>query len=310
MAERRVGRGLPRRVSKRTRMNPLAMCPRPGEATGRPGSGERLAGEASEDARKASGSTYSALVFRTSRAPAVYESFSNINAVHKKPLVIAGRAGLYGTSREAAASPRRWLLYHALARDGVDGWTLERFETATGLSLLTPDGAVHEDLPPMSRFLNRLLALPIDDQNALFAALEVRIAAKVAETVEGGVYEQGVETVRADSLTLASREAVFVHDASGAATELCAVVRRDRLHPLAAEEALRMRDEARAAGCSARLMANPRSGRAALVVPAPTRMLDNGGVEERVRLVRPALRDTMAGEALAASNWQEAGPSH
>ena len=101
-----------------------------------------------------------------------------------------------------------------------------------------------------------------------------------------------------------------MHDASGAATELCAVVRRDRLTPLTADEALRMHSEALAAGRSARLMANPRSGRAALVVPAPARMLDDGGVEERVRLVRPALRDTMAGEALAASSWQEAAPEH
>ena len=202
------------------------------------------------------------------------------------------------------------LLYLALARGGVDGWTLERFRSATGLSLLTGEGALREDLPPMSRFLNRLLALPIDAQNALFAALEVRIAAKVAEAVEGGVYEQGVETVRADSLALESREAVFVHAASGAATELCAIRRRDRLSPLTAEEALRMQSEALAAGRSARLVANPRSGRAALAVPAPARMLDDGGVEDRVRLVRPAGRDTMAGEALAASNWQEAEPEH
>ena len=202
------------------------------------------------------------------------------------------------------------LFYLALARGDVDGWTLERFETATGLSLLTGEGAVREALPPMSRFLNRLLALPIDDQNALFAALEVRIAAKVAEAVEGGVYEQGVETVRADSLVLESREAVFVHAASGAATALCAIRRRDRLKALTADGALRMRSEARAAGRSARLVASSRSGRAALVVPAPARMLDDGGVEDRVRLVRPALRDTMAGEALAASHWQEAGPSH
>ena len=202
------------------------------------------------------------------------------------------------------------LLYLALARGDVDGWTLERFETATGLSLLTGEGAVREALPPMARFLNRLLALPIDDQNALFAALEVRIAAKVAEAVEGGVYEQGVETVRADSLVLESREAVFVHAASGAATALCAIRRRDRLKALTADGALRMRSEARAAGRSARLVANPRSGRAALVVPAPARMLDDGGVEDRVRLVRPAVRDTMAGEALAASSWQEAAPEH
>ena len=202
------------------------------------------------------------------------------------------------------------LFYLALARGDVDGWTLERFETATGLSLLTGEGAVREALPPMSRFLNRLLALPIDDQNALFAALEVRIAAKVAEAVEGGVYEQGVETVRADSLVLESREAVFVHAASGAATALCAIRRRDRLKALTADGALRMRSEALAAGRSARLVANPRSGRAALVVPAPARMLDDGGVEDRVRLVRPAGRDTMAGEALAASSWQDAAPEH
>ena len=200
------------------------------------------------------------------------------------------------------------LFYLALARGGVGGWTLGRFQTATGLSLLAGDGALREDLPPMSRFLNRLLALPIDDQNALFAALETRIAAKVAEAVEGGVYEQGVETVRADSLVLESREAVFAHEASGAATELCAVLRRDRLTPLTADEALRMRSDVLAAGRTARLMANPRSDRAALVVPAPARMLDDGGVEDRVRLVRPAARDTMAGEALAASNWQEAAP--
>ncbi len=39
-------------------------------------------------------------------------------------------------------------------------------------------------------------------------------------------------------------------------------------------------------------------------------MLDDGGVEDRVRLVRPAVRDTMAGEGLAVSNWQEAAPEH
>ncbi len=71
-----------------------------------------------------------------------------------------------------------------------------------------------------------------------------------------------------------------------------------------------MQSDALAAGRTTRLMANPRSGQAALVVPAPARMLDDGGVEHRVRLVRPAVRDTMAGKGLAASNWQEGEPSH
>ena len=51
---------------------------------------------------------------------------------------------------------------------------------------------------------------------------------------------------------------------------------------------------------------NERSHRAALVLPHVSRMLEDGGVEERVRLVRPAARETMARAELDASTWREA----
>ena len=151
----------------------------------------------------------------------------------------------------------------------------------------------------MPRFLNRLLALPIAEQNELFAELETRIEANIEQAIEAGTHEQGVETIRADSLTVASRETVHVHEASGAATELVEIVRRDRLVPLAAEDALAMRD--------GRPVINTRSKRAAVVLPAPSRMFEDGGVEARVRLVRPAAREPMAAEELAASNWEDSG---
>ena len=132
-------------------------------------------------------------------------------------------------SAYAKAALRR--LYIALWRGNIGDWSLERFETATGLSL-TYEGGLKEDLPPMPKFLNRLLALPIAEQNALFAALEERIAALVAEAMESGSYDRGVETVHADSLVLASRELVFTHEATGAVTELCEIQRRDKLEPL------------------------------------------------------------------------------
>ena len=72
--------------------------------------------------------------------------------------------------------------YLALWRGEFEGWGIERFEEATGLSL-TWEGSLKEELPPMPKFLNRLLALPIDDQNALFAELELRISALIAEAV-------------------------------------------------------------------------------------------------------------------------------
>ena len=90
----------------------------------------------------------------------------------------------------------------------------------------------------MPRFLNRLLALPIAEQNQLFAELEDRIAAGIEQAMEAGTYEVGVETVRADSLAAAGRETLYTHPGSGAATELVEIVRRDRLEPTTADAAL------------------------------------------------------------------------
>ena len=196
------------------------------------------------------------------------------------------------------------LLYGALWRGGVPGWPLERFEEATGLKL-TYEGALKEDLPPMPRFLNRLLALPIAEQNALFAELESRVESNIEAAVEAGTYEVGVETLIADSLTAAGRETLYTHPGTGAVTGLVEVLRRDRLVPTTAEAAL---DAAGKAGAPA-LFVNARSKRAAVVLPAPSMLFDDGGVQERVRLLRPATREGMARAELDASNWREAEES-
>ena len=199
-------------------------------------------------------------------------------------------------STYAKAALRRF--YTALYRGDIEGWGIETFEEATGLSL-TYEGTLKEVLPPMSRFLNRLLALPIDEQNQLFEALEVRIAALITEAMESGTFDRGVETIHADSLALTSREPVFFHKTTEAVTELCEIARRDKLDPLTVEAALALRNQVREPS----LMVNERSHRAALVLPHASRMLEDGGVESRVRLVRPATRETMARMELDASNW-------
>ena len=193
--------------------------------------------------------------------------------------------------------------YSALWRGRIEGRSLQDFEEATGLKL-THEGALKEDLPPMSQFLNRLLALPIDEQNTLFAALETRIDANIAAAIEAGVFNLGVETVRCESLTVAERETVFVHPTTRAETEIAEIVRRDRLQPLSADDALAM--HRRGSDKTPELVVNAQSNRAALVMPAPSRMLDDGGVETRFRLMRPREPETIASKALAASNWAPA----
>jgi len=196
--------------------------------------------------------------------------------------------------------------YLALWRGAVENWSLARFEDATGLSL-TWQAELKEDLPPMPKHLNRLLALPIAEQNELFGELETRIEANIDDAMEAGTFEQGVETILAQSLIVAGRETVHVHEGAGAATELVEIVRRDPLKPATAGDALALRGELIAAGKDVRFMRNRRSGRAALVHDAPARTLEDGGVDPRVRLVRPVSRDTMSRSAADASSWDETG---
>ena len=191
--------------------------------------------------------------------------------------------------------------YQALHLGRIPNWSLDRFESATGLSLVH-EGGLRENLPPMPRFLNRLLALPIDGQNALFDALDNRIAANIEQAVESGSYEQGVETLRADSLLVAGRETLCGHGDAGAATELVEIRRRDRRTPKSANEALTIGK--RDAEGSARLVCNHRSKRAAVLLSAPSRTLEDGDIQPRVRLLRPDAWETLAKRDFAHSHWR------
>lgn len=210
-------------------------------------------------------------------------------------------------SAYARAALRTFFL--CLWSGNIAGWSVDAFEDATGLKI-QHEGSLKEQLPPMSQFLNRLLALPIDEQNVLFGHLEERIEANIDAAVEAGTYELGVETIRAESMTIGQREHLYRHDRTGAVTELVEIVRRDRLQPMSADEALEasglaVRPGALSVKGSMRLV-NRRSGRAAVLMPAPSQIFDDGGVQARVRLLRPISRDTMAKSELEHSNWMPA----
>ena len=82
-------------------------------------------------------------------------------------------------------------------------------------------------------------------------------------------------------------------------------LRRDPLDPTTSGDALALRDRLTEAGKASRLMRNRRSGRIALVHDAPSRMLDDGAIDPRVRMVRPSSRETMSHYAADASSWRD-----
>jgi C-terminal domain on Strawberry notch homologue len=175
------------------------------------------------------------------------------------------------------------------------------FQDATGLWLSDYDGSLREDLPPITTFLNRLLALTIDLQNTLFGVFEELLRSKIEGAIASGTYDLGVEMLTAESLIVTSRQTLYVHPQSDAETKLLTVTRRNRNCPLTLEEALDCADRPRT-----RLLVNAQSGRAAVEVPAPSLMHDDGTVEQRVRLLRPMERPAIALSDLANTHWRDA----
>jgi hypothetical protein len=194
-------------------------------------------------------------------------------------------------------------LYVLLADGKVEGCSLLAFESATGLSLLDIDGCLREELPPITTFLNRMLALTIDLQNILFEAFEGLLVNRIEAAVAAGTYEIGLETLRAESFSVTARQTIYTHPGTGAATQLLSIARKERVQSLALDDAMALVRERGGA-----FLVNERSQRAAVKLGARSIIDDDGAVHRRVRLCRPLETSHMLLADYEASHWQAADP--
>jgi len=191
-------------------------------------------------------------------------------------------------------------LYLLIVAGKVEGCSLQTFEENTGLKLMDANG-IKDDLPPITTFLNRLLALTIDLQNILFAAFEQLLTARIEGAIASGTYDVGLETLTAESFTVTGRQTIYTHPATEAETRLLTIQQRQRNRPMPLGEALAHLGDPRAM-----LLVNERSGRAAVQIPTVSVILDDGEVERRVRLLRPMEAPNVPLKMMAESHWIEA----
>ena len=215
-----------------------------------------------------------------------------------------GGAGLFRSednleSPYARAALRQF--YWLLHQGKIEGCSLTTFEAVTGLSLTTDEGGLRDELPPITTWLNRLLALRIETQNLLFEVFEQLMTGKIEGAIAAGSYDKGLETITAESIVVTDRRTVYTHPVSGAQSHVLTVARKDRIRPLGLADALAI---ARAEPQSV-LLVNTRSSRAAIQLPTASLMLDDGTVEHRVRLLRPTDELRFGLDALADTHWQQ-----
>jgi hypothetical protein len=127
------------------------------------------------------------------------------------------------------------------------------------------------------------------------------LTARIEGAVASGTYDIGLETLTAESFIVTGRRTIYTHPGTSAETRLLTITQRERNRPVTLDQALD-----RLAYTRAMLLVNTQSGRAAVQVPAPSVMLDDGEVERRVRLIRPMEHPTVPLAMMPQIQWREA----
>ena len=189
----------------------------------------------------------------------------------------------------------RW--YHLLHQGKLASIGFADFCERTGLKL-EQDGALTDNLPPIQRWLNRILALPIALQNAVFDEFLGLVEARIDAARKAGTFDAGVETLVADKLTIVE-ERVLREDINGASTQLLTIEAQWSPNVTA------LADVARRVSDKTRFLHNGRSSRVALLVPGRTRLMDDGTPVASYTLHRPGGRSLITAEELAESHWSD-----
>ena len=188
--------------------------------------------------------------------------------------------------------------YSDLAAGRAEAMAYEMFTEWTALRLIDQEGVLLEDLPPIQRFLNRVLALPIDMQNALFEEFMQRIAHQTERARAAGTLDVGVETLRGDRIAQISTEDLWTCPKSGAVTRIVGIEVTDPLHHQHARDAMHRTSNAHP-------MINRASGRVALISKRPMQVYDDEAVALLRRVTRPTGATYVDEAVYGKSTWEK-----
>lgn len=205
-------------------------------------------------------------------------------------------------SEYACAALISW--FHLLAAGKLTSTSLDAFQQRTGLELCESDGVLKDELPPIQRWLNRLLALPIGLQNRIFDEFLALVETRVSAAREAGRLDVGVETILVDSAKQVEDTLLRTDPVSGATSHLLTIEIAQRRTPISLERIMRIA-EADSAAC---FLINGKSGKVALQVRARSLMEEKEGTPiPRVELMRPTRREYMREADLFETAWKSIG---
>lgn len=124
-----------------------------------------------------------------------------------------------------------------LAHNDIEGLSPAEFEEQTGLKITDEYGNLVQQLPPIRQFLNRLLSLNVDIMDRVFDEFSNRMDDIINAHVETGTLDQGLETLKADTVEKVKEEVVYTAPGSGAETKYVHLKVSEKIDLLDYEEA-------------------------------------------------------------------------
>ncbi len=190
--------------------------------------------------------------------------------------------------------------YGLLATGKLKSTSLKEFQTMSGLELTDQDGILREDLPPIPRWLNRILAMKIAVQNAIFEEFLTLVETRVSAAKEAGTFDIGVETVSAETCEVLSDTVIRTDPVTGATSHLLELSLTQRRKLLTLERVLKMASYED----KPLFLRNAKSGKVALAIPAPSHMDEEGELIRRFELVRPLRSEYILAGRLDETAWE------
>lgn len=187
--------------------------------------------------------------------------------------------------------------YHQLNAGMIKACSITHFEDITGLSLRdSQSGNLRKELPPITRFLNRMLALRIETQNELFDAFESILRWYIQSAKENGTFERGVETLTGDSFTILEQSTIFQHEC-GTDTIAYRIERKTSINPRTLEDILQEAD------MTTQFVYNGQTNSYGLLKPTYTETNPQGQPEQMYIISRPHTTKHISGTGFAKSYW-------
>jgi len=190
--------------------------------------------------------------------------------------------------------------YHLLHANKLASVKIEEFSAMTGLRLTDDQGCLLDRLPPIQRWLNRILALRIATQNAIFDEYVGLIQARVDAAREAGTLDVGVETIRAERIVTLSEQVLRSDPVTGAETKLLQLELHLRPHVTNWKRLMQIWEGTGEID----YLRNRRSKRIALQVPSWSITDEEGRIVPMCQLVRPTGSTRMNETALWNSHWE------